>query len=138
MELRHLRYFVAVAEDLGFARAARRLRVAQPALSKQIHDLETELGVTLFDRLPRGVRLTAGGQAFLAEARSTLEAAGRAVTVARSAAKNGACDLEFAHGGLAVYTPIIQDLLAAFWESHPQAQGRVFGMNDAGRHHVLP
>ena len=131
MELRHLRYFVAVAEEHSFVRAARRLRVAQPALSKQIHDLETELGVTLFDRLPRGVRLTAGGQAFLAEARSTLEAAGRAVTVARSAAKNGACDLEFAHGELAVYTPIIEDLLAAFRESHPEAQVRVSSMSDA-------
>jgi len=137
MELRHLRYFVAVAEELGFARAARRLHVAQPALSKQIHDLETELGVTLFDRLPRGVRLTAGGQAFLAEARSTLEAAGRAVTVARSAAKNGACDLEFAHGELAVYTPIIEDLLAAFRESHPEAQVRVSSMSDADIYHAL-
>src|SRR2546423_15621748 len=76
MELRHFRYFVAVAEEHSFAHAARRLRVAQPALSKQIRDLETELGVTLFERLPRGVRLTPAGGAFLADARGTPEAAG--------------------------------------------------------------
>src|SRR2546422_8565876 len=79
MELRHFRYFVAVAEEHSFAHAARRLRVAQPALSKQIRDLETELGVTLFERLPRGVRLTPAGEAFLADARGTPEAAGRAM-----------------------------------------------------------
>src|SRR5256885_11604903 len=88
MELRHFRYFVAVAEEHSFAHAARRLRVAQPALSKQIRDLETELGVTLFERLPRGVRLTPAGGAFLADARGPLEAAGRPVTSAPSAAKN--------------------------------------------------
>src|SRR5439155_1271287 len=61
MELRHLRYFVGVAEEHGFARAARRLNVAQPALSKQIHDLETDLGVALFERLPRGVDCATSG-----------------------------------------------------------------------------
>ena len=90
MELRHFRYFVAVAEERSFAQAARRLRVAQPALSKQIHDLEAELGVPLFERLPRGVRLTPAGEAFLADARATLEAAGRATTSARSARLSGA------------------------------------------------
>src|SRR5437867_11594388 len=112
MELRHLRYFVAVAEEGSFVQAARRLRVAQPALSKQIHDLETELGVTLFDRLPRGVRRTAAGEAFLANARNTLDAAGRAVTSARAAGKAGTSDLEFAHGELSAYTGVIEDLLA--------------------------
>src|SRR5439155_15726987 len=100
MELRHLRYFVAVAEEGSFVRAAGRLRVAQPALSKQIRDLEREVGVTLFHRLPRGIRLTPAGEAFLVEARGTLTAAGRAVTSARGAAKDGASDLEFAHGEL--------------------------------------
>jgi DNA-binding transcriptional LysR family regulator len=62
MELRHLRYFVAVGEDEHYGRAAKRLRVAQPALSSQIQDLEREIGFQLFDRLPRGVRLSAGGK----------------------------------------------------------------------------
>ena len=98
LELRPLWYFVAVAEQGSFVQAARRLRVAQPALSKQIRDLEGELGVTLFERLPRGVQLTRAGEAFLAHARVTLEAAARAVASARDAA-NGGSALEFAHGG---------------------------------------
>src|SRR5205807_10589376 len=102
MELRHFRYFVAVAEEHSFAHAARRLRVAQPALSKQIRDLETELGVTLFERLPRGVRLTPAGEAFLADARGTLEAAGCGMSSDRSAGKNRGSDLELAQGRLAV------------------------------------
>ena len=137
MELRHFRYFVAVAEEHSFAQAARRLRVAQPALSKQIHDLETELGVTLFERLPRGVRLTPAGEAFLAEARATLEAAGRATTSARSAGKNGASDLEFAHGELSVYAANIEDLLAAFRDAHPEAQVHVSSKSDADTYHAL-
>lgn len=69
MEFRHLRYFVAVGEEQHFGKAAQRLRVAQPALSRQIQDLERELGFELFDRLPRGVQLNAAGRAFLSEAR---------------------------------------------------------------------
>ena len=131
MELRHFRYFVAVAEEGSFVQAARRLRVAQPALSKQVRDLEAELGVTLFYRHPRGVRLTRGGEAFLVKARHTLEAAGLAVTSARGAAKEGASDLAFAHGELTVHTSIIEDLFAAFRDAHPEAQVRVSSRSDA-------
>jgi len=73
MELRHLRYFMAVGEEQHFGRAANRLHVVQPALSRQIRDLERELGFLLFDRLPRGVRLSAAGKLFLNDARRILQ-----------------------------------------------------------------
>src|SRR6266851_7153030 len=86
MELRHLRYFVAVGEEQHYGRAAERLRVAQPALSRQIQDLEEEIGFRLFDRLPRGVKISEAGKLFLDDARRILQevndAAARAKRIA--------------------------------------------------------
>jgi LysR family hca operon transcriptional activator len=93
MELRHLRYFIAVAEEGSFSNAAeRRLHTAQPSLSRQMRDLEQEVGVKLLERKARGVRLTAAGQVFLDHARlmlMQLEAAGEAARRAEQPARPG-------------------------------------------------
>ncbi len=79
MELRHLRYFVTVAEELNISRASARLRISQPAVSRQVRDLEEELGVELFRREKNGLQLTPAGEAFLAHARDLLRRSAEAV-----------------------------------------------------------
>jgi DNA-binding transcriptional LysR family regulator len=87
VELRHVRYFIAVAEYLNFSRAAQQLHIAQPPLSRQIRQLEEDLGVTLFLRNKRRVALTRAGQVFLDEARRLVVQAGHAMEAARHAQK---------------------------------------------------
>jgi len=79
MELHHLHYFIAVAEELNFSRAAERLHIAQPPLSQQIRQLEGELGFSLFHRTKRKVELTKAGEAFLEDAQQLLRQLGAAV-----------------------------------------------------------
>jgi DNA-binding transcriptional LysR family regulator len=86
MELRHLRYFVAVAETENVTRAATQLHVSQPALSRQVHDLEEEIGFQLLHRSAKSVRLTEAGKVFLTEARAVLQRATEAVQTARAVA----------------------------------------------------
>src|SRR6185369_11615858 len=86
MELRHLRYFVAVAEEQNVTRAAARLHVSQPPLSRQIRDLEDELGVALFEHSAKAVRLTEAGRVFLTEARAVVQRADEAVQTVRAVA----------------------------------------------------
>jgi LysR family transcriptional regulator, benzoate and cis,cis-muconate-responsive activator of ben and cat genes len=87
MELRHLRYFLVVGEVLNFTKAAARLRVAQPALSRQVQDLEDEIGVDLLRRSPRGVTLTAEGKLFLEEVRELLKRVDESVEKTRALAR---------------------------------------------------
>lgn len=96
MNLRQLEYFLAIADEGSFSRAAERLLVAQPSLSQQIKSLERELGGPLLERLPKGVRLTAAGKAFISEARATLAHSERATRDARSALGLGAAEIEVA------------------------------------------
>ena len=122
MELRHLRYFVAIGEEQHYGRAARRLRVAQPALSRQIQDLEEELGFKLFERLPRGVKLSTAGRLFLDDAWRILqevsEAAARAGRVARGLA--GTMRVGFAEN--ASWHGVVPDSFRRFRELQPDAE----------------
>ena len=108
MELRHLRYFVTVAEELHFGRAAERLFIAQPPLSQQIQQLERELGVALFARTSRRVQLTPAGEAFLPEARQILASIGQAAGAAQRAARGDSGWLGIGFAASATY-----DLLPA-------------------------
>ncbi len=112
MELRQLRYFLAVAEDLHFTRAAQRMHVAQPALSAQIRSLEREVGGPLLDRSTRNVRLTAAGEALAGEARPIVEAADHALAEARTLARHDA--LQLAVGCLGAPGDLLAEALDLF------------------------
>jgi len=133
MELRHLRYFVAVAELQNFTRAATRLRVAQPALSRQIRDLEEELGASLFERNPRGVRLTEAGAAFLPEARDVLRRAGEAAQIVRAAARGERGEI---HVGYAP-TPTVELLPCALHAFQNLAPGVRVTLHDLSTEEML-
>ena len=104
MDLRHLRYFVAVAEELHFTRAADRLGIRQPPLSMQIKQLERQIGAPLFRRLSRGVELTAAGESFLVDTRNILSRLDDAIAAAESMARGQTGRLRVGFGG-ATYLP---------------------------------
>ena len=118
MELRHLRYFVAVAEELSFTRAARRLRISQPPLSQQIQDLETEIGAPLFDRSSRRVELTAVGASFLEHAKAILAQSKDALEDARAIASGRAGMIRLGTTGSVLLGPLAR-LISEFTRAHP-------------------
>ncbi|MCB1910153.1 MAG: LysR family transcriptional regulator [Rhodocyclaceae bacterium] len=122
MELRHLRYFVAVAEELNFRRAAERLHIGQPPLSIQIRALEEELGVRLLERSKRRVSLTEAGNRFLRRAREILAAAAEAIDEARQAARGELGSLRVGFTSSLPYTSILPDLLVAYRRRYPAVE----------------
>ncbi|HEY4688744.1 MAG TPA: LysR family transcriptional regulator [Anaerolineae bacterium] len=125
MELRHLRYFIAVAEELHFARAAERLHIEQSPLSRAIKDLEYDLGVQLFERTTRSTRLTWAGQVFLDEARRVLSTLEQAKASAKAAATGYRGTLRIAlSDGIA--PPRLAALLAQNREEEPEVEIRLF------------
>ena len=119
MELRHLRYFVAVAEEGHITRAAERLGIQQPPLSHQIRALERELGVQLFRRLPRGVELTEAGRSFIEDARAALARVGQGVEAAKRAARGEQGHLRLAVPPTAPFHPFVPQVILAFREAYP-------------------
>ena len=119
MELRHLRYFVAVAEEGHITRAAERLGIQQPPLSQQIRALETELQVQLLRRKPRGVELTQAGEAFLAEARGILQQLERAVAATRRTGSGDAGHIGLGFTSSASFHPFVPRSIRDYREAHP-------------------
>jgi DNA-binding transcriptional LysR family regulator len=118
MELRHLRYFVAVAEEQNVTRAAARLHVSQPPLSRQIRDLEDELGVALFHHGAKSVRLTEAGKVFLTEARAVVQRADEAVQTVKAVASGQRGEI---HVGYApsLTVELLPNTLRLFQEANP-------------------
>ena len=128
MELRHLRYFIAVAEELNFTRAAERLHVSQPPLSQQIKQLEEEVQVQLFERTKRWVRLTGAGRLFLEQARQVLAQVERAVFAARRTLGGEVDRLSVASTPWTNLTAVSR-ILRCFSEAHRQIQIEVQTLN---------
>jgi DNA-binding transcriptional LysR family regulator len=128
MELRHLRYFLAVAEERHFARAAEHLGISPPTLTQQVQALEAELGVTLLRRDNRSVTLTEAGQRFLEEARKTLLQSEHATLVARRAGRGEVGRIEIGYVTSASLAGIIPSSLAAFRQSNPHVDVQLHRM----------
>src|SRR6059036_195581 len=122
MELRHLRYFVHVAEEQHYGRAAERLRIAQPALSRQIQDLEEEIGFKLFVRLPRGVKISAAGKSFLVDARRILHEVNDATARAKRVASGQSGTLRVGFVESISWHGVVPDSFRMFRERQPDAE----------------
>lgn len=122
MELRHIRYFLAVAEEGNFTRAAARLGISQPPLSQQIRDLEDEIGVPLFHRVPHGAELTEAGRLFLSSVRTMPDQAAEAIRDARRAAHGELGVLRVGFTATATLNPLIPQLVRAFRRRYPYVE----------------
>ncbi len=125
MELRHIRYFVAVAEEQHFTRAAARLGIGQPPLSQQIKDLEAELGTALLRRVPHGAELTGTGKVFLEECRRTLAASENAAIAVRRAVRGELGRLSLGFTSSAHFNAVVPSTIREFGRHYPAAELRL-------------
>ncbi|TCU18125.1 LysR family transcriptional regulator [Rhizobium sullae] len=114
MELRHIRYFLAVAEEGNFTRAAARIGIGQPPLSQQIRDLEAEVGAALFHRVPHGAELTVAGEAFLGEAKASLASAEKAKLAAQRANRGETGKLALGFTASSAFNPVVSATIRRF------------------------
>ena len=121
-EFRHLRYFLAVAEEQSFSQAALRLHVGQPAVSRRVQDLEAVLGIPLFDRTARGVVLTAAGKSFMKDAREIVYMASATLQRMQRAAKGDVLHLRVGVSDNALDQPIVSGVLQRHRNQHPEVQ----------------
>ena len=119
MELRHLRYFIAVAEELNFTRAAERLHIGQPPLSQAIQALEADVGAQLFERTKRWVRMTEAGRLFLADARRILALSEQAADTARRAQRGEAGELKIGFTFSTPLTPLFAAVINGYRQQFP-------------------
>lgn len=119
MELRHLKYFVVLAEELHFARAAERLNIAPPTLTVQIQEIERTLAAPLFTRTKRSVALTSAGEIFLSEARNVLAQFEKAQSVGRRAGRGEVGRVEIGYVGSAAYAGVLQEQMSEFLKAWP-------------------
>ncbi|MCS8129844.1 LysR substrate-binding domain-containing protein [Pseudomonas aeruginosa] len=137
MDLRHLRYFLAVAEEGHFGRAAERLHIVQPALSVQIRALEEELGATLFERSTRRVSLTDAGRLLLGEAQRTIEQAERTKALIQRAARGETGVVRIGFVGNALASARLSEHLGAFHEAWPNVVLDLHEMAPAAQHDAI-
>lgn len=122
MELRHIRYFLAVAEERNFTRAARTLGIGQPPLSQQIKDLEREIGAPLFHRVPHGAELTAAGHAFLHAVRHMPAQGEAAINAARRADKGETGTVRVGFTGSAAFNPRVPQAIRQYRRRYPEVE----------------
>lgn len=129
MDLRQIRYFIAVAEDEHFGRAAERIHIAQPALSRQIQLLEAELGVTLFERLPRGVKLSAAGRTFRERCTEILASLNHAISETQAVSRGEAGVLKLGFIEVAAWNGVIPKTIMEFRRTNPNVRLVLSAMN---------
>ncbi len=137
MELRHLRYFIAAAEEEHFGRASDRLCVTRPAVSQIIADLESELGTPLFERLAHRVKLTAAGRALLPQLQAVMKNLGEALVMAKRVGQGKTGTLNIGYGSLTLMHSLFRNAVKQFHDSYPEVTLSLFELSTTEQRRAL-